>query len=659
MEDGKTPGRLARLWQSPTAVALLAAGLYLFVGGAWILLSDRAAAELATTTEELLQLQLLKGWAYVLITAVIAYVMVRALASDIRRRREAASFLRLAAAAFETRQPILVTDRDGTIVRVNQAYCALSGYASDELLGRNPRMMGSAQQGETFYSRMWRQLLETGYWEGELVNKRRDGSLFPQWQSITAVRDRDGDITHFVAQVMDLSDHLAIKDTLHRLEYFDALTGLPNRKSLLERITYRADPGAAATCVLVLVDIWRFSEINKALGPERGDLVLCEVARRLLDTVDGDDARLARVASDVFAVLLPAPAADAHAGDSGDPYGISSWADVLRERLRSIETLAGSGLVATVNLGATAFGAGTPSVSPSVCLAQAEAALDQAKAEGAGVLRLFDPSMQARAEARAERSGALREALSARRIVPALQPKCRPDGVIIGAEALARWTGPDGRQVPPMEFIPLAESLGLDVQLGELMVDEVLALLDRFGKSGYRLPLSVNVSSHHLMTQGFAADMLQRAQHAGVEPGRLVIEVTESQLVDDFDAASVVLQELRKAGFRIAIDDFGTGYSSLSYLKALSVDELKIDGAFVRGAEHDTRDRALLQAIVTMGRSLGLDVVAEGIETQAQADILQAVGCESMQGWWFGRPVAPGVLLKRLAADAAGAAQPG
>lgn len=649
--EGKAPGGIARLLQAPDAVALLAAGTYLLVGGAWIVLSDRAVAEIATSTEELLQLQLLKGWGYVLITAVIAYLMVRALACDIRRRRDAEAFLRLSAVAFETRQPILVTDRAGTIVRINQAYSVLTGYEPGELLGRNPRVLSSAQQGKAFYSRMWGQLLETGYWEGELVNKRRDGSLFPQWQSISAVRDKSGVITHFVAHVMDLSDHLAIKDTLHRLEYFDALTGLPNRKQLLERIADAGTGPAAAPLVLMLVDIWRFSEVNKALGPERGDQVLCEVGRRLLDMVGGDDSRLARVASDVFAVLIPAPEGGAEAWAAGDPFGITTWATLLRNRLHGIESLAGSGLVATVNLGVTVCEAGSK-VSPSVCLAQAEAALDQAKSEGGGALRLFDPSMQARAEARAERSGALREALSARRIVPALQPKCRPDGRIIGAEALARWTGSNGRQVPPMEFIPLAESLGLDVELGELMVDQVLALVRRFEEAGHPMPLSVNVSSHHLMAPGFAADMLQRAQRAGVEPGRLVIEVTESQLVDDFGGASAVLQTLRDAGFRIAIDDFGTGYSSLSYLKALPVDELKIDGAFVRGAEHDTRDRALLQAIVTMGRSLGLDVVAEGIETRAQADILQAAGCESMQGWLFGRPMTPGALLKQLGVDA-------
>lgn len=643
-------GRMTRLLRAPDTIALLAAGVYLLLGVVWIALSDREAAAIATSTQDLARLQLIKGWFYVAITSVIAYMMVRALASDIRRRREAESFLRLSAVAFETRQPILVTDREGTIVRINQAYSALSGYTPRELLGRNPRIMASGQQSAAFYQRMWDSLLEQGYWEGELVNKRRDGALFPQWQAITAVSDDKGRVTHFVAQVMDLSDRHAINDTLHRLEYFDALTGLPNRKRLLQRIAAETTAIAPLPVVLMLVDIWRFSEINKALGPERGDEVLCDVARRLLDMVQDDELRVARVASDVFAMLLPAPADVQAAEATADPYGISVWSTQLRKRLDGIETLAGSGLVAQVNIGVSVCTPDMPLVSPSTFLGQAEAALDQAKSEGGGALRMFDPSMQARAEARAEQAAALREALVARRIVPALQPKCRPDGTIIGAEALARWNGPDGRAVPPMEFIPLAESLGLDVELGELMVEQVLALVSRFEKAGHPLPLAVNVSSHHLMSPGFASGMLQRAQHAGVHPGQLVIEVTESQLVEDFHGAVAVLQVLRESGFRIAIDDFGTGYSSLSYLKALPVDELKIDGAFVRGAEHDTRDRALLQAIVTMGHSLGLDVVAEGIETQAQADILQGAGCESMQGWLFGRPIAPAALLERLCA---------
>ncbi|MGY6518629.1 MAG: putative bifunctional diguanylate cyclase/phosphodiesterase [Lysobacteraceae bacterium] len=633
-----------RLLHSPTLAGLLAALLYLVFGGAWILFSDRAVAELAADVEQLAQLQLYKGWFYVFITGVIAFALVRWLAAINLRLRRARAELRLAAVAFDCRQPILITDREARIVRANRAYCELTGYAEDEILGRNPRMFASGRQDEAFYQRMWRQLLDEGHWEGELLNRRRDGSLFPQWQAITAVHDPAGAVTHFVAQVVDRSEHESIQRTLHRLEYFDAVTGLPNRKQLLERLSDLQTVHPPRPLALVLVDLWRFSDINKALGPDTGDRVLRQSARVLTRLDDADGHNVARIASDVFALVVEGR----REGDDGEGLvgRVTQLAERVRQGLLGIHVLKGTGLSASVNLGVSMLFDQRPAAA--VTLAQAEAALDDAKARGPGTLRVFEPAMQASAEARAALAAELRAALDTGGILAHFQPKCDVEGRIIGAEALARWPREDGTTTPPSQFVPLAESMGLDEQLGECMLRQAARAAKAFAVHGATLPVAVNITSHHLMAPDFVNRVAAIVQEAGVAPEALVLEVTESQLMDDFEGASDVLEALRRVGIRVSIDDFGTGYSSLSYLKMLPVDELKIDGGFVREAERGQRDQALLRAIITMGHSLGLEVVAEGIETREQAEVLKALGCRILQGYLFGRPVPFEVLDARL-----------
>lgn len=411
----------------------------------------------------------------------------------------------------------------------------------------------------------------------------------------------------------------------------DRLTGLANRDHLLEQLCAHAARGRHWGALL-LVDIDGFRRINDALGPSRADAILIALADLLRENAR-PGSQLARVSSDVFAVLID---------DAGD----NAAAALDAARVLAVE-----------------LGAGLPRLSPeqapwltvtacfgisllpkdesdgATVLARAETALHRAQEEGPDRLCVFDVRMQAEAENRLEMAARLRHALDADELVAYLQPQCNADGRIVGAEVLARWPMHDGHFISPAEFIPIAEESGLIGRLGEQMLDAAAQLSVRLCARGSSVPLAVNVSAKQLLETGFLARIDALLARTGADPRTLTLEVTESLMIEGFAAAVAVLAPLRERGFRIALDDFGTGFSSLSYLKQLPVDELKIDGSFIRDSVHDPRGRALVEAIVAVGRVLSLQVVAEGVESREQVTLLHEFGCPVLQGYLFGRPM--------------------
>ena len=566
------------------------------------------------------------------------------LVEDVSLARRAATEQRLAAVAFETRGAILVTDPQGVILRVNRAFCELTGYRAEELIGRNPRILKSGRQNAEFYRRMWDRLLETGHWEGELWNLDRAGKPYPQWQSISAVRDDRGAIAYFVAHITDLTERREIEARIDELEHLDLLTGLPNRRSLLERLA-PAFPGTpsvgssiassvASPGALMLIDVDDFHVVNEGLGVETGDQVLRAMARVLVQLAATEGQQLARISSDIFAVAFMPPG-----GGSGESLlqAVGAFAERVRARIRQLDEVPAASGALTVSIGAHLFDADDR--GPADALNHAEQALSRAKQGGPGSFALFARGMQAEAEARLRLAADLRLGLAAGEIHAHFQCKCSADGRIMGAEALARWRRADGGNVSPAVFVPMAEALGLEAELGERMRRQALELAARLAHAGCAIPIAVNLAARELRQPDLPDRIVALLAEYRLPPRSLILEVTESQLIDDFDAISAVLARLRAAGMRVAIDDFGTGFSSLSYLKRLPVDELKIDGSFVADAAHDPRDQALLRAIVSLGQTLGLEVVAEGVETDEQVALLRSLGCEVFQGWRFGRPV--------------------
>lgn len=563
------------------------------------------------------------------------------LVEDVTRERRARVEQRLAAIAFESRQPSVVTDREGTILRVNRAFVELTGYPAAELLGRNPRLLQSGHQSPAFYEEMWRRIVDEGHWEGELWNRNRGGSLYQQWLSISAVRDDHGRIDHLVGHAMDLSERRAVEARIEQLEQHDPLTGLPNRARLLARLAGLFEAGRPHGA-LVLIDIDRFHLINEGLGVEAGDAVLRSVARSLNALAPSDGHFLARISADVFAVaLLPRSLAD---GDDPLLRGVGGLVERVRRQVRQLDEVpAGVGAL-TVSVGAHLID--QADARPTDVLSHAEQALSQARRAGPNGFRFFEEGMQAAAEARLRLATELRVALETDCIAAHFQPKCRADGRIVGVEVLARWTLDDGQAVPPATFVPMVEALGLEVQLGDCMLHHALGLAADLARGGRALPVSVNLTARELRHRELSARIGRALDAHGLPASSLMLEVTESQLIGDYDAVSAALGRLRERGHRIAIDDFGTGYSSLSYLKRLPIDELKIDGSFVADAIGSPRDGALLGAIVTLGSTLGLEVVAEAVESAEQVRLLERLGCGVFQGRHFSPPVDAESLLR-------------
>jgi diguanylate cyclase (GGDEF)-like protein len=442
----------------------------------------------------------------------------------------------------------------------------------------------------------------------------------------------------------------AVED-MEWLTRFDRLTGLPNRHHLLEQICAHSARGRHWGALL-LIDIDGFRRINDALGPVRADEILRSVAD-LLRLQVAAEARLGRVSADVFAVLLDEAGDDAEAAlDTARVL-----AATLGAALPDLSPRHAPWLAITACFGISLLPI-EESDGPAV-LARAETALHRAQEEGPGQLCVFDVRMQAEAETRLAMAARLRHALDAGELAAYLQPQCNPDGRIVGAEVLARWPQHGGHFISPGEFIPIAEESGLIGRLGEQMLESAALLSLSLRAQDLTVPLAVNLSAKQLLEAGFLSRVDDLLARTGADPHALTLEVTESLLIEGFDAAVAVLTPLRERGFRIALDDFGTGFSSLSYLRQLPVDELKIDGSFIRDAVQDRRGRALVEAIVAVGRVLSLQVVAEGVETEEQVTLLSDFGCRVMQGYLFGRPMPAAAFeraLRRSAAEVMAAA---
>lgn len=589
-------------------------------------------------------LKILEGHAQRLDIQLNGKQAVVVLARDVTQRVDDEHELRIAAAAFETQQGLIITDEFNRILRVNQAFSAITGYSSEEAVGQRTSMLSSGRQSLAFYQSMWQQLKAADRWQGEIWNRRKNGEIFPEWLSISAVRNNQGQVINYVASIDDNSERKAAEERIQRLAFFDGLTDLPNRSLLLDRLQHVMDGcvSSGECAALMLLDLDGFKNINDLHGHHIGDKVLCLAAARLNGAVRVSDT-VARLGGDEFVVLLE------HLNKQPEQAAMQAEhvTTLLLATLAEPYQIDGLELRSSASIGVTLFN--DSSCSKDELMQRADLSMYEAKAAGKHTARFFDPRMQEAISKRLNLEQDIRRGLISEEFIPYLQPQLDDKGCLVGAEILARWQHPQRGLLSPAAFVEVAELAGLIETLDMQMLQKAchqLALWSRQSATA-SLSLSVNLSARLLYQPNFVERVFQTLERSGADPNRLKLELTETLLLDDLPRAIARICELKAHGIRFSIDDFGTGYSSLAYLQQLSLDQLKIDQSFVRELPSGTNSLAIIRAICALASSLNLEVIAEGVETHEQYTALLDLGCQSFQGYLFGRPM-PVTEFERL-----------
>ncbi|MCX7174101.1 MAG: EAL domain-containing protein, partial [Proteobacteria bacterium] len=559
------------------------------------------------------------------------------LVRDITERKAAEDQLRkLSLAVEQSPESIVITDLDCQIEYVNEAFVQKTGYSRQEAIGNNPRMLHSGQTPPGSFAALWETLGRGQAWDGEFHNRRKDGSEYIEHAVITPIRQADGSITHYVAVKEDITARKAAEDKINTLAFFDPLTSLPNRRLLLDRLqqALASTSRSKRYGALLFIDLDNFKTLNDTLGHDIGDLLLQQVAQRLATCVREGDT-VARLGGDEFVVMLE----DLSENDREAATQTETVGEKILLTLNQHYQLASYPHHSTPSIGVALFADQHETVDD--LLKRADMAMYQAKAAGRNTLRFFDPEMQAVVTRRAALEADLRVAILQDQFLLYYQAQVVDAGRLTGAEALLRWRHPERGIVSPAEFIPLAEDTGLILPLGHWVLQTACNQLAEWAglPEMAHLTIAVNVSPRQFRLPTFVDEVVAILEHHGANPQRLKLELTESLLVEDMEDVISKMSALKAKGVGFSLDDFGTGYSSLSYLKRLPLDQLKIDQGFVRDILTDPNDAAIAKMVVALAGSMGLAVIAEGVEIEAQRDFLEHHGCHAYQGYLFSRPL--------------------
>jgi len=555
---------------------------------------------------------------------------------DITERKLAEKELSIAATAFESQEGMMVTDANNVIVKVNQAFSAITGYSSEDAVGQYPSLLSSGRHDADFYKAMWKDIKDTGTWQGGVWNKRKSGEVYPQQLCVTVVKDSLGVVSNYVATLTDITMSKIAAEEIQRLAFYDPLTHLPNRRLLVDRLN-QAIVASARNGVggaLLFIDLDHFKTLNDSLGHDIGDLLLQQVAERLISCVREGDT-VSRLGGDEFVVMLEHLSTQAIEA-AAQAEGV---AEKILTALNKPFNLAEHEYHNTASIGIALFN--DQSQSQEDLLKHADIAMYQAKKTGRNALCFFDPKMQDAIRARMSLENDLRKALKKKEFQLHYQIQVNGAGQALGAEALIRWIHPTRGLISPYHFIPLAEDTGLILPIGQWVLETACAQLKAWEENPltHDLTLSINVSAKQFNQSDFVKQVQATLQHYEINPSLLNLELTESIIIDNIDHIIVTMIALQALGVHFELDDFGTGYSSLQYLKQLPLHQLKIDQSFVRDIIEDNSDQAIIRTIIAMAGSLNLEVIAEGVETDNQLAFLINYGCNHFQGYLFGKPV--------------------
>ncbi|MFI3184375.1 MAG: EAL domain-containing protein [Methylococcaceae bacterium] len=552
---------------------------------------------------------------------------------DITERNQNDKKIRLAANVFtHAREGIMITEPDGTIVEVNETFSHITGYSRDEVIGLNPHMLSSGRYDKDFYAALWRDLTEKGHWYGEIWNRHKNGEVYAEMQSISSVRDAHGNIQHYVSLFSDITlikDH---EQELEHIAHYDALTNLPNRVLLADRLQQAMLQVLRREqhLVVVFLDLDGFKAINDNHGHKAGDQLLMTVASRMKQTLREGDT-LARLGGDEFVAVLT------------DLIDIDASVPMLTRLLVAAAQPVHIGnlvLQVSASLGATAYPQ-VDDIDADQLLRQADQAMYQAKLAGKNRYQIFDEALDNSIRVRHESLGRIHDAILKQEFVLYYQPKVNMrTGAIIGAEALIRWNHPEKGLLLPALFLPEIEDHPLAIDLGEWVIDTALTQIELWRKQGLDIQVSVNIGARQLQQNNFVTRLRETlAAHSGIMPSYLELEVLETSALEDINKTSLLINECREIGVSFALDDFGTGYSSLTYLRRLPVALLKIDQSFVRDMLNDLDDLAIIEGIVGLARTFRREVIAEGVETVEHGTLLLKLGCDMAQGYGIARPM--------------------
>ena len=552
---------------------------------------------------------------------------------DITERKQTEKRLRLAANVFtHAREAIMITDAKGTILDVNDTFSRNTGYSREEVLGKKPSLLNSGRQSKLFYNEMWKQLIEKGHWYGEMWNRRKDGEVYIEKKTISAVHNSHGEIQNFVALCSDITVYKNHEKQLEHIAHYDALTDLPNRVLLADRLHQGMKQILRRNLMLgvAFLDLDGFKAINDSFGHDAGDVLLISLASHMTKALRAGDT-LSRIGGDEFVVVL------------GDLLCVEDCLPMLERLLEAASQPIVVGervLQVSASLGVT-FYPQQQDTDADQLIRQADQAMYQAKLLGKNRFHIFDAEQDSSIRVYHESIERIQHALDAEEFVLYYQPKVNMSiGSLVGVEALIRWQHPEKGLLPPADFLSVIEEHQLDVEIGEWVIDTALTQIANWSVMGLSVPISVNVSAHQLQHDGFVKTLRNLlATHSNVDPSYLEIEILETSALEDVRGVSEIMSACRAMGVKFALDDFGTGYSSLTYLKRLPVNLLKIDQSFVRDMLKDADDLAIIEGVVGLARAFRRDIIAEGVETIEHGTMLLQFGCELAQGYGIGRPM--------------------
>lgn len=541
--------------------------------------------------------------------------------------------LKISAQLFsQTREGMLITDTNSRIVDINPAFSAITGYSREDVLGKNPRILSSGRQSPTFYEYMWKSINDSGYWQGEVWNRKKDGELYTEHLSISVLKNELGENTHYIGIFSDVTESKQQQEQLRLMAHYDVLTGLPNRSLLVDRFNQAIAHAKRVKNLMAIcfLDLDNFKPVNDNYGHETGDELLIEVANRITKEIREEDT-VSRYGGDEFALILR------------DINDVKSCEDTLSRILKSLnETffISNNAIYISASIGVAIYPENDDDIDTLVRLA--DQAMYLAKMSGKNQFHFFSTSDSKRQKDRQKQLENIKKALHNHEFELFYQPKVNMrTGEVFGAEALIRWIHPEKGIIPPLEFLPILQATDLEIEIGQWVLNQALSQLSDWNKKGIYLELSINVSSHHLLSEDFLLSLeSELAVYSDVASHDLQLEILESSALSDLNKISRVIETCqKKLNVRIALDDFGTGYSSLAHLRTLNADTIKIDRSFVSDILSDASDHVIIDGVIGLAEAFHNEIIAEGVENTEQGLMLMAMGCDRIQGYGIAKPM--------------------